>query len=157
GWVTVGLLTTLGFSMEGRQLVAYTLGLGLLAIALESVWRRPVTANDGTEAPSSETPRLGRNAQNAILSVGIGLLWGFWGAVAMAGFWLIVVIITVPLAISITQLAVEHLLRPPGSAEAAEGPPSVIAVCLERGIRALLIIGAAAVLAWGWGIDLIHI
>jgi small-conductance mechanosensitive channel len=42
-------------------------------------------------------------------------------------------------------------------AEAAEGPPSVIAVCLERGIRALLIIGAVAVLAWGWGIDVIHI
>jgi moderate conductance mechanosensitive channel len=28
---------------------------------------------------------------------------------------------------------------------------------LERGLRALLIIGAAAVLAWGWGIDLVHI
>ena len=38
----------------------------------------------------------------------------------------------------------------------AEGPPSVIAITLERGIRALLFIGAAAVLAWGWGIDLAH-
>jgi small-conductance mechanosensitive channel len=152
GWVTVGLLSTFGFSLEGRQLVAYALGLGLLVIALESVWRRPVVLNDATEAP-----RLGRGAQNAILSAGIVLLWGFWVARAMPGFWLIAVIIILPLAISITQRAVEHLLRPAGSAETAEGPPSVIAVCLERGLRALLIIGAAAVLAWGWGIDLVRI
>ena len=157
GWVTVGLLTTLGFSMEGRQLVAYALGLGLLAIALESVWRRPVALSDATETPSSKTHRLGRGAQNAILSVGIVLLWAFWVSRAMPGFWLIAVIIILPLAISITQRGVEHLLRPPGLAEAAEGPPSVIAVCLERGIRALLIIGAVAVLAWGWGIDVVHI
>ena len=36
-------------------------------------------------------------------------------------------------------------------------PPSVLAVCLERGIRALLFIAAAAVLAWGWGVDLVHL
>jgi len=152
GWVTVGLLSTFGFSLEGRQLVAYALGLGLLAIAVESVWRRPPALNEATEAP-----RLGRGAQNAILSAGIVLLWGFWVSRAMPGFWLIAVIIVLPLAISITQRAVEHLLRPPGAAETAEGLPSVIAVCLERGIRALLIIGAAAVLAWGWGIDIVHI
>src|SRR5208283_4073904 len=32
----------------------------------------------------------------------------------------------------------------------------VIAISLERGIRALLFIAAAAVLAWGWGIDLVE-
>src|SRR5271165_3788711 len=36
GWVTLSLLSTLGFSLEERHLVAYLLGLGLLAIALES-------------------------------------------------------------------------------------------------------------------------
>jgi small-conductance mechanosensitive channel len=36
-------------------------------------------------------------------------------------------------------------------------PPSVTAIILERGVRALLIIGAVAVLSWGWGIDLVHI
>jgi small-conductance mechanosensitive channel len=157
GWVTVGLLSTFGFSLEGRQLVAYTLGLGLLAIALECVWRRPVASDRGIDAPPSKRLRLGRGAQNAMLSIAIVLLWAFWVARAMPGFWLIVVIIALPLAISITQRAVEHLLRPPGSAETTEGPPSVIAVCLERGIRALLIIAAAAVLGWGWGIDLVRI
>src|SRR5271157_2452781 len=157
GYVTVGLLNTLGFSVEGRQLVAYVLGLGLLAIALESVWRRPVAPADATEAPLHGTHHLGRGAQNALLSVGIVLLWGLWVARAMPAFWLVLVVMTLPLALGVTRRAVQHLLRPPGFPQVGEGPPSVIAISLERGIRALLFIGAAAVLAWGWGIDLVHL
>ena len=163
GYVEVGVLSRLGLSLAGRQLIAYVLGLGLLAIALEAVWRRPVAAEDGaeapeasTEAPAHATHRLGRGAQNALLSIGIVLLWVLWVLHAMAGFWLVLVVITLPLAISVTRRAVEHLLRPPGSPQVAEGPPGVIAISLERGIRALLFIGAAAVLAWGWGIDLMQ-
>jgi moderate conductance mechanosensitive channel len=158
GWVTVGLLSSaFGFSLAARELVAYLLGLGLLAIALETVWRRPVGPEDGAEVSSATTNRLGRGAQNALLTVGVVLLWGLWVARAMPGFWLVLLAITLPLAIGVTRRAVEHLLRPPGALETAEGLPTVVAVILERGIRALLIIGAAAVLAWGWGIDLVHI
>ena len=157
GWVTVGVLTALGFSLEDRQLVAYVLGLGLLAIALESVWRRPVAPDQGTEAPSSKRLRLGRGAQNALLTVGIVLLWGLWVARAMPGFWLVLVIVAVPLANVAIRRAVEHLLEPPGSSQVGDRPPSVIEVSLERGLRALLIIGGAAVLTWGWGIDLVHL
>jgi small-conductance mechanosensitive channel len=46
------------------------------------------------------------------------------------------------------------LLRPHGSQQVADGAPSVLAVCIERGVRAALIIVAVAVLAWGWGVDL---
>ena len=157
GWVTVGLLSTLGFSVEGRQLVAYVLGLGLLGIALESAWRRPAAPDQGAEVPSAKTRSLGRGAQNALLSVGIVLLWGLWVTGAKMGFWLVLLMITLPLAIGVTRRGVEQLLRPPGSLATAEGPPSVVAVTLERGIRALLIIGAAAVLAWGWGVDLVSL
>jgi moderate conductance mechanosensitive channel len=155
GWVEFGILTTLDLSLAGRQLIAYALGLGLLAIALEAVWRRPVALADTTEAPPPATHRLGRGAQNALLSIGIVLLWVLWVLHAVASFWLVLVVITLPLAIGVTRRAVQHLLRPPSST--AEGPSSVIAVCLERGLRALLFIGAAAVLAWGWGIDLAHL
>jgi hypothetical protein len=157
GYVTVGFLGTLGFSVEGRQLVAYVLGLGLLAIALEAIWRRPVAPDQVAEAPSVRTHRLGRGAQNALLSLCAVLLWGLWVARAMPGFWLVLVAVSLPLAIAVSRRAVEHLLRPPGSVETTEGPPSVVTVSLERGIRALLIIGAAAVLAWGWGIDIVHL
>jgi small-conductance mechanosensitive channel len=157
GWVEFGLLDRLGLSLESRQLVAYALGLGLLAIALEAVWRRPVAAEDSPEAPAQATHRLGRGAQNALLSIGIVLLWVLWVLHAMASFWLVLVAVTLPLALSVTCHAVQHLLRPAGSQEVREGPPTVIAISLERGMRALLFIGAAAVLAWGWGIDLVHL
>jgi small-conductance mechanosensitive channel len=153
GWVTIALLSALGFSLEERQLVAYVLGLGLLAIALETVWRRPVPPDQGTEAPSLKRLSLGRGAQNALLTVGILLLWGLWVARAMPGFWLVLVIVIVPLANVAIRRTVEHLLEPPGSLRVGDGLPSVVEVSLERGLRALLIIGAAAVLAWGWGLD----
>ena len=121
GWVWVGLLGTLGWSLEGRQLVAYVLGLGLLAIALEAVWRRPAPLDGSTAASSPVTRRFGHGARNAALSVGIVLLWVLWVAHAMASFWLLLVIITLPLAIGVTRRAVEHLLRPPGSPQIADG------------------------------------
>jgi small-conductance mechanosensitive channel len=162
GWLIVQECSALGFSTEGLQLVAYTLGLGSVAIALESVWRVPIPPRGVAEAPSAETHRFGRGARNTALSLGIILLWALWmtepgiNRVGL-GFWLILLIIALPLAIAVSRRAVEHLLRPPGSTETAEGPPNVITVCLERGIRALLIIGAVAVLAWAWGVDVVHL
>jgi moderate conductance mechanosensitive channel len=157
GWVLVGLGATLGWSLEGRQIVAYSLGLILLAIALEAVWRRPVPPEAAAEPLlPAKHHRLGHGARNAVLSIGIVLLWVLWVLHAMGSFWFVLVVITLPLAIAVTRRAVEHLLRP-CSAEAVEGPPTVLTICLERGIRVLLIIGAVAVLAWGWGIDLAHL
>jgi len=154
GWVELGILSRLGLSPPGRQLIAYTLGLGLLAIALETVWRRPVATEDVVEASSHRGPHLGRGAKNALLSAGIVLLWVLWVLHAMPGFWFVLVAFALPLAIRVSHRAVEHLLRPPSSPQVGQPPPSVVAVSLERGIRALLFIGAAAVLAWGWGVDL---
>jgi small-conductance mechanosensitive channel len=156
GWVFVGFGVTLGYTLEARQLVAYVLGLVLVAIALDAVWRRPVTLDEGSQALLPVTRRFGRGTANTALSVGIVLLWVFWVIHAMASFWFVLVAMTLPLAISVTRRAVDNLLRPPGSPQVADGPPSVLAVCIERGVRAALIIGAVAVLAWGWGIDLAH-
>src|SRR5262249_48560744 len=64
GWVIVGFGVPLGYTLEARQLVAYVLGLGLLAIALEAVWRRPVALIEGSEATSPATRRFGRGAAN---------------------------------------------------------------------------------------------
>jgi small-conductance mechanosensitive channel len=157
GWVFVGFGVTLGYTLEARQLVAYALGLVLLAIAVNAVWHRPAALHGGSEAPLPVTRRFGWGAANAALTVGIVLLWVFWVIHAMASFWLVLVAITLPLAIGVTRRAVEHLLRPPGSPQIADGGPSVLAVFIERGIRAALILGAVAVLAWGWGIDLAHL
>jgi hypothetical protein len=148
GWVEFGVLTTLGMSQPDRQLIAYALGLGLLAIALEAVWRRPVAPVEAGEAPPHAGRHLGRGAQNALLSIGIVLLWVLWVLHAMMSFWLVLVVITLPLALGVTCRAVQHLLRPADSAQVSAGPPSVVAISLERGIRALLFIGAAVGLGY---------
>jgi len=62
-----GCLTTLGLSLEGHQLVAYALGLCLMAIALEAVWRRPVAPHESAEEVLPESHHLGRGARNALL------------------------------------------------------------------------------------------
>jgi small-conductance mechanosensitive channel len=145
------LLSTLGFSLEERHLVTCVLDLVFATVNLA-----PVGPPD-QDASAAQRLRLGRGAQNALLSVGIVLLWVLWLVGAMPGFWLVLVVITLPLANGVIRRTVEHLLEPPGSPQVGDGPPSVIEVSLERGLRALLIIGAAAVLAWGWGIDLVHL
>jgi len=152
---------SLDFSYGGLQIIGYTLGLGSVAIALESVWHRPAAPRGVAEIPSAETYRLGRGAANIAVSIGIVLLWVLWvaepGIMSVApAFWLVLVLIVLPPAISASRRAVEHLLRPPGSSQVGRAP-TVAEVALEHGIRALLIIGAAAVLGWGWNVDLVHL
>ncbi len=155
GWAIVELGSALGYSLEARQLIAYAFGLGALAVVLIAVWCRPVHRHRGGEASPDEARRLSPSTQNALLSIGFGLLWVFWVADVMLGFWLLLIVIALPLASAVTRRAVDHLLRPPGSPKQGDDPPSVTAVCIERGMRALLIIGAVLVLASGWGIPLI--
>jgi len=160
-WVILQECSALNFPTNGVQLVGYTLGLGVLAITLEAVWRRPIAPRSVAEAASAETHHFGRGAANIALSIGIVVMWMCWVAApgvtsVLPLFWLVLVLILLPPAITVSRRAVEHLLRPAGSSE-TDGPPSVIEVSLQHGIRALLIIGAAAVLAWGWDVDLVHL
>jgi hypothetical protein len=67
GNVTVTLLGILGLFPEGQRLVAYALGLGLLAVGLETVWRRPRSSN---AAPArSMLTRPGRDVFVLLASV----------------------------------------------------------------------------------------
>ncbi len=169
GWVTVGLGVTLGYPLEVRQLTAYVLGLGLLGIAIEAVWRRPAAPPEpgahqlGAPQPGAPQPgaqgfhRLGHGAANTALSVGIVMLWASWVIHATGTAWLIFVVLILPLAIMVSRRAVENMLTAPGSVHRTEGDLSIRTVCIERGIRAGLIIGAAGLLAWGWGLDVGHL
>jgi moderate conductance mechanosensitive channel len=151
GWATVEMAKTIGISPEGRSLVAYVLGLGLLAVALESVWRRPEPSEAAEAAAAGHRPHHVVGAW--LLSLYFVLMWGLWVAGLMRLFWLFVVVAVLPQAVRISKRSARHLLRPLEAADTAESH-ALVAVYVDRGIRAFLIVGAALFLGWIWQVDL---
>jgi moderate conductance mechanosensitive channel len=149
GWATAHLFGVLGFPPELRQAAAYLLGLGLLAIGLEAVWRRPAFPDASGEA----AVRRGRTALSLMLTAYGVVLWLLWVVGLLGVFWLAVLALLLPKAIPVTQAAVSHLLRPAGDTGAAM-ERGVLEISLERGLRALLIVAAALLLAHVWHVDL---
>ena len=62
GWVTVAALQSLALPAPDRELIAYLLGIVLLAIGIESVWRRP----PATLAAAPAATAHGRHGAGAI-------------------------------------------------------------------------------------------
>ena len=125
----------------------------MLAILLEAIWRRPAEYADVGPETDRESRHLSRVKLNALLTAGVILLYALRVAGTMPAFWLLLVTLVWPLADLLTRRGVAHILRPPGTKEAV-GAPTVTTVCLERGLRAALIIAALVLLAWGWEIDI---
>jgi small-conductance mechanosensitive channel len=152
GRATLDVLSGLGFSPEARELVAYALGLGLLAIALNVVWARPQPVSS---LPDATLHKVRHAVGPWLLSVVLVLLWALWVAGLMRLFSLVAVVLLLPPAIRVAQAASRHVSR---LSEASETPsvPSLMAIYLDRGIRALLIVGAALLLANAWEIDLVE-
>lgn len=161
GWAVAISLRDLGTTPPAPLLTAYVFGLGLLALALETIWtrRRLRAAEDGV---AGIVPAAG-------WSLWAVSLFGLWLTGATKLFWFFALAALLPMAIAATNRAVNHLLRPvpvaapeseaeseaaPEAAAAAEAPPSVLAAVVERGARAALIAGAGAALLWAWDLDL---
>ena len=128
GWVLFGWLSLLGMDLASRQIIVYLLGLGLLAIAVEALWRR-----------------------SRLLAVGFIVAWLLWVLQARGLFWLAVVAVVLPDLLRLIQTGVDHALRPPGAAAAETR--GLAAAALGRGLRALAIIGAAWLLVLAFGLD----
>jgi small-conductance mechanosensitive channel len=154
GWVTVSLLGTLGLSVEARRLVAYGLGLGLLAIGLEAVWRAPSAVGDAQLAAPGAS-RVSRTVWRGLASVFFVLLWALWVASAMPSFWFAVIIAALLFLRRTLRRSIDHVLRPAGAAHIEQETSSLLAVGIERGAQAVLVIGAVLLLAHAWKIDLI--
>jgi small-conductance mechanosensitive channel len=150
GWATVSLLEPLGFPPPMRSAAAYLLGLGLLAIGLEALWRRPHAAT-----PETSHGGWGRTATGIVLTLYGIVLWILWVAGLNGLFWLGAVALLLPKTVRLGQAAVSHLLRPTEGPELSNVHRGVLEVCLERGFRTVLIVAAALWLAHAWHIDLI--
>jgi small-conductance mechanosensitive channel len=153
GYVTVTLLGILGLFPEGRKLVAYLLGLGLLAIGLEATWRRPPPP--ARQPAASRRIGIGRQAASLLVSAYLVLLWALWVAGAMNAFWLLAILVPLPKALGATRRAVQHVLGEEGAAASPTERQSLYIVSTERGLRAAILVGTALLLAYLLGIDLI--
>ncbi len=152
GWATVDVLQVLGLSLEARQMVAYGLGLGLLAIALHIVWTRPASP-PSTVRETRASERNPHAVGAGLLSICFVLLWVLWVAGLTGLFWLGVVALLLPQAVSIAERASRQAARLP---EVGGGQTGLTEVYLGRGLRALLVIGAVLLLAYAWQIDLVE-
>lgn len=141
GWVTIRLLGTLGFSDPVRQLAAYTLGLMLLVIGVEAVWRRP------RDVLNTHPWWIGLRAKNILWTVYFVGVWLLWVIGAMTIFWIVVVCAALPGAIALTKASVNNVLRASADEEERHERSTVVSVIVERGIRAALIVGAIVLLA----------
>jgi small-conductance mechanosensitive channel len=151
GWAIVQACRALGFQPPMRQLVAYALGIGLLAIALETVWTH--ARLDREADPDRRRSLVARLAPFAATLACLAL-WLFWVAGAMRLFWFLAVAILLPVGLRLASLIVARLFEMARSPEEGPQGQSIRQVSLERGMRALLIVGAAFFLGQAWGVDL---
>jgi len=145
GKATIDVLAALEISLAGRQLLAYAYGLGLVAIAIEMVWRRP----------SADVVEGGRRGLALLFSAYACLLWVLWVASAMPLFWFLVYAAALPGGLRLIRVMFEHVSRAAGETAPGAGGSNIAVVSIERGMRAILIVGATLLLAHLWDVDLI--
>ncbi|BCH33889.1 mechanosensitive ion channel protein MscS [Mesorhizobium sp. L-8-10] len=126
GWATVSLLPRLKFPYYDVALIAYVLGAGLLALAIEIVWRRP--RSDTSSEPSVVV--------NWLLTGYLVVLWGLWIAGMNGALWVGIYALVLPRAMSIAGQVAQAL------AATEEDPHAVRTVLIVRGARALVVVAA---------------
>ena len=134
GWATVGLLPALGFPTDDARLIAYLLGLGLLVLAIEAVWRRPHRVAVAGHL----------NIKDWLLTAFLVLLWGLWVAGFNGLLWLGIYALLLPKVLRGAGGAAEALAR---RMENPDSPSTIRTVIVVRSVRALIIALAVAWLA----------
>ena len=135
GWAAAGMMTALHFTPNVKSLVVYILGLGLLAVALETVWNRP-------EAPvASRAYRV----KEWLLTLYLCVLWLLWIAGMSLALWIGIYVLILPPILRTTSTIVKSFFAGPDDAPKARNP--IFEVLIERGARVIIIILAVAWLA----------
>ena len=153
GWfafvkITLDVLVLLGVSRPAGYLIGLSCGVVLVGLTLYVVWRHP-------ERESGEPSGRGHRLGTWLLSLYVVVVWLLLFTGSPTPFYVGVILLLLPIALRSTNLAVAHLLRPAGSETAADAVPSLTAACVERGLRAVLLIGGAYLIAWVLGLDLV--
>ena len=139
GWAIIQAVTSLDFSAGARDLIGYTLGIGLFLIATAAVWSRPL-------APE----RHGAKAVSWLLTIFFVALWCLWVAGFDGLLWIGIYAILLPRVLSVSTKAIEALHD---AADGIFGTGKIAAVLLDRGVRALIITFAALWLGKMLGVE----
>jgi small-conductance mechanosensitive channel len=155
GYFTIEVMSLLGFSWPVRDAVAYTLGLGLLALGIEAMWRRPV---DPLEAERGHARQLlGHSTRHWLPTFYFVLLWSLWVLGFTGLFWLCAALGAVPFLLRLISRIVGHVLRPADGSDSVGQPVTIYGALVDRALRASILIGAALFLAHMWNVDLIEL
>ena len=154
----VTLVAAFGFSALSQELCRDAVDLLALALGLVTVAGCPAHASDrpdGAElaAPRVEWHHLRTGWARLGLSATLVLLWCFAVSGADKPFWALLFAVGGPCAVAVTQRSIRHLLRPTEAADALGLRNGLLVVFLERGVRTLMIVGSAALLAHMIGLD----
>jgi small-conductance mechanosensitive channel len=147
GWAIAVAFGRLGAPQELRQLVAYGLGLGLVALALTMIW--------GSRNPADRTAGGFRSFGRIVMTGIVLVIWCAWVAGAKGLLNLLLIGTFLYLAIATERAIVKHLLTPAGAEEADKEFSPVLGVAIDRTLRAILIVAAVALLLDAWGIDFV--
>ncbi|CAN7502606.1 mechanosensitive ion channel family protein [Phyllobacterium sp. LjRoot231] len=135
GWAVARVMIALNFTPNAKSLVVYILGLGLLAVALETGWRRP-------EAPAASRAY---RVKEWLLTLYLCLLWLFWVAGMSGALWVGIYALILPPILKTTSTIVKSFFSGPDDTAKPRNP--VFEVLIERGARVVIIALAAAWLA----------
>lgn len=157
GYAIYGMLRQLGMNFTASQLVAYALGLGLVLIGIYAVAKKPAGPQFKTPTAAGKTNAGPFNSW--VYAIGFIALWVLWTLAAMRLFWVLAIILFLPVAIRSSRLAVRDFFQQSVLAEDAGVEEhlsglGVWAAVVERGLRAALIFGSVLVVASGWGLEL---
>jgi small-conductance mechanosensitive channel len=135
GWAIASLMPGIGFSREVAELAAFLFGLGILATAIDVVWRRP--------------DRRGSLVKRSLLTLLLVALWIAWIAGLLGLLWVGLYGLLLPSAVR----GVGHIAQAFADRAKRSGAFGVMLnVLITRGARALVIAAAVAWLAYIWRI-----
>ena len=135
GWAVVSVMPILQFSDEVSGFVAYTFGLGLLATAVETVWRRPQAAE------------ARRSLRQWLLTFFLVFLWLLWVAGMTGLLWIGIYGLVLPKVVAGVDRATQSIM---GQRTSIGLRGALTKVLIGRGARALVIVAALAWLATVW-------
>lgn len=147
GWQTLGIFGRFGLSPLSSELCADVVALAVLGIGLDIVWRAPpVALADAVAHRSTHHAAQHRRALASLASLLLAGLWLLWVMQARRSFWLAAFAAALPGVLMVARRSINHVLRPAGSSVSAGDANTLDVIVFERGIRGVLIVGAAFLL-----------